>query len=105
LRLNVRSYLLALNDAQRAAAREAFDEDERDVNRLLDQYADHLVLDDKERRLLGEFQTLGREWISGAKQAMSLVDEGRGGEAVVLLNGRIAEAGVRLSGVSSEWIA
>jgi signal transduction histidine kinase/CheY-like chemotaxis protein/HAMP domain-containing protein len=105
LRVNVRSYLLALNDAQRAAAREAFDEDERDVNRLLDQYADHLVLDDKERRLLGEFQTLGREWISAAKQAMSLVDEGRGGEAVVLLNGRIAEAGVRLSGVSSEWIA
>jgi methyl-accepting chemotaxis protein len=50
LRVNVRSYLLALNDAQRAAAREAFDEDERDVNRLLDQYADHLVLDDKERR-------------------------------------------------------
>jgi hypothetical protein len=57
LRVNVRSNLLALSDAQRAAARKAFDEDERDVNRLLEQYADHLVLDDKERRLLGEFQT------------------------------------------------
>jgi hypothetical protein len=42
LRVNVRSYLLALSDAQRAAARKAFDEDERDVNRLLEQYADHL---------------------------------------------------------------
>ena len=33
------------------------------------------------------------EWISGAKQAMLLVDEGRGGDAVVFLNGRIGQAG------------
>ena len=78
LRVNVRSHLLATDDAQRAAARAAFDEDERDVNRLLQQYADSLVLGDKDRRLLGEYQTLSREWIAGAKQAMSLVNEGRG---------------------------
>ena len=40
LRVNVRSHLLATNDAQRAAARALFDEDERDVNRLLQEYAD-----------------------------------------------------------------
>src|SRR4029453_11934168 len=55
MRVNVRSYLLATDDAQRTAARAAFDEDERDVSRLLQQYADGLVLGDKERRLLGEY--------------------------------------------------
>src|SRR4030095_15484935 len=93
MRVNVRSYLLATDDAQRTAARAAFDEDERDVSRLLQQYADGLVLGDKERRLLGEYLTPGREWITDAKQAMSLVDERRNQEAVVFLNGRLSELG------------
>ena len=52
LRVNVRSHLLATDDAQREAARALFDEDERDVNRLLQEYADRLVIGDKDRRLL-----------------------------------------------------
>src|SRR5215203_4541609 len=66
LRVNVRSFVLATTDADRVAARVAFAEDEQDVNRLLQEYADHLILDEKERRLLGEYQTLSREWIAGA---------------------------------------
>ena len=37
---------------------------------------DGLVLGDKDRRLLNEYQILNREWIAGAKQIMSLADEG-----------------------------
>ena len=106
LRVNVRSYLLATDDAQRAAARAAFDEDERDVNRLLREYADSLVLDDKDRRLLGEYQTLSREWIAGAKQVMSLADEGRAWRGRRSRStARSRDLGVRLSKVSNEWIA
>ena len=105
LRVNVRSYLLANNDAQRASARAAFDEDEQDVVRLLQEYADDLVLGDRERRLLGEYQALSREWITDAKQSMALLNEGRQAEAVALLNGRVSELGFRLSKVSNEWIA
>ncbi len=105
LRVNVRSYLLAADDAQRAAARAAFAEEEQDVTRLLRDYADNLVLNDKERRLLGEYQTLCRDWVAGAKQVMVLADEGRGGEAAAPLNARVADLGHRLSQVSSEWIA
>ena len=105
MRVNVRSYLLAGTSEQRVAARKAFDQDEQDVNRLLQQYADGLVLADRERRLLGEYQTLGREWVADAKQAMAFVDEGRPQDAVALLNGRVSEVGVRLSMVSNEWIA
>ena len=104
LRVNVRSYLLAENDTQRAAAGAAFDEDERDVTRLLQEYGDGLILGDKERRLFDEYQTLSRDWIGDAKQAMALLDAGQGREAVRFLNGRITELGFRLSAVSNEWI-
>jgi two-component system, sensor histidine kinase and response regulator len=104
LRVNVRSLVLATTDAQRDAARAAFDEDERDVNRLLREYADQLILDDTDRRLVGEYQTLSREWLAGAKQVMTLAAQGRADDAVALLNDSVAAIGFRLSGVSTEWI-
>jgi two-component system sensor histidine kinase/response regulator len=105
LRVNLRSHLLATTDAQRAAARGLFDDDEQHVNRLIHEYADGLVLGDKDRGLLDEYHSLSREWIAGAKQIMSLANEGRGEEALALFNGSIAELGPRLSKVSNEWIA
>ncbi|HKA18910.1 MAG TPA: response regulator [Blastocatellia bacterium] len=104
LRVNVRSYILASNQMQRTEARSAFDGDEREVVRLLQQYADHLVSTDQGRRFLSEYQTLSREWINDAKQAMSLVDAGRTAEAVDLLHSKLNTDGVRLSDVSEEWI-
>ena len=58
LRVNVRAYVLATTDAQRRAAREDFDDDEQDVVRLLTTYADNLILSDKERRFVSEYQAL-----------------------------------------------
>ncbi len=105
LRVNLRSFVLATTDAQRDAARGAFDEDEQAVDRLLREYADHLILDETDRRLLGEYQTLSREWLAGAKQVMALANEHRGNEAVALLNDKVSDLGFRLSHVSNEWIA
>ena len=105
LRVNLRSHLLATTDAQRAAARRLFADDEQDVNRRLQEYADGLVLGDQDRRRLTEYQILSREWLAGAKQIMSLADQGRSAEALALFNGTIADLGPRLSTVSNEWIA
>jgi two-component system sensor histidine kinase/response regulator len=105
LRVNIRSYLLARTPEQRAAARARFDEDDRDVVRLLRQYADGLILGDQDRRLLGEYQALSREYIAGARQVMSLVDEGKHTDALAYFEKTIADVGVRLSEVSNEWIA
>ena len=74
LGVDVRSHLLATNEAQRTAARAAFDGDEGEVIRLLKHYADNLVLGDQGRRLLTQYHALGLEWIAGAKQAMTLAD-------------------------------
>ena len=104
LRINVRSHLLATSPAQRSAARSAFEEEEQDVIRLLREYADHLVVSDQGRRLLSEYQALGREWIGGAKEVMSLAEHGRQEEAVALLNGSVVGIGDRLSKISREWI-
>ena len=105
LRVNLRSHLLATTDADRTAARRLFDDDERDVNRLIQEYADSLILGDKDRRLLNEYQSLSGEWVARAKHTMSLADEGRVAEAMAQFNGGIGELGVSLSKVSNEWIA
>src|SRR5262245_53608789 len=104
LRINVRSHLLATNSAQRATARAAFDAGEETVTRLLREYADHLLYSNQGRRLLTEYQALSREWIAGAKQIMSLAENGRQEEALSLLNASGVGVGDRLSKLSNEWI-
>lgn len=86
LRVNVRSHLLATSAEGRADARRRFEEDEREVRRLLQHYADHLVLGDADRRLLTEFGALSREYAAGAQRMMTLHDEGRSRAAVDHLN-------------------
>jgi signal transduction histidine kinase/CheY-like chemotaxis protein len=104
MRVNVRSFLLATTPQQRGAARFDFDDNERNVTKLLQQYADNLVVSDQGRRLLGEYQTLVREWVAGARDGMSLVEAGRRDEAIAMLNGPLSKVGERLGKVSSEWI-
>src|SRR6185436_480818 len=52
MRVNVRSHLLTTNPLEQAKARVLFNEDEADFARLLQQYADKLISDEKDRRLL-----------------------------------------------------
>src|SRR5262249_911816 len=51
LRVNLRDYLLARGDEERAKALAAFRTTEQDLGRLLDQYADTLISDERDRRL------------------------------------------------------
>ena len=104
MRVNLRSLLLAADPAEQARARALFEEDEADVARLLEGYADALISSERDRRLLGEFRESSREWIAGAKQVMALSEGGRRQEALALLGGSVLDIGVRLSKVSREWI-
>jgi len=105
LRVNMRSDLLALDDQQRAAARAAFDADERELNRLLQRYADGLVLGDKGRRLLDEYRRSSREWIAGARQTMAMADSGDRDRALVYFNTTVARSEERRVGKEcrSRW--
>ena len=104
LRVNVRSHLLATNQAEQAKAKSAFDAGEAEVNRLLGQYGDSLVTGDRDRRLFHDYRDASRDYIAGARQVMGLSADGHREEALALLKGSMAEAGERLSKVSNEWI-
>ena len=105
LRVNVRNCLLTTNQADQAKARSAFGATEAEVTQLLRQYGDEWVSDEKDRRLLNEFQSLYRDWLVRASEAAKLAAEGRrDAGAAVLLEGSMVEVGVRLSATSGEWI-
>src|SRR3954453_7120774 len=105
LRVNLRTVVLATTEAQRNAARADFDADALDVSRLLREYADHLIFDETDRRLLREYEALSREWMITAKQIMTLGTAGHTEEARALFDEAYADLGSRLSRVSNEWIA
>src|SRR5438477_66272 len=87
MRVNLRGYLLTGDKLGQARARAAFDEGKADVTRRLRQFADFLVTDDQDRRLMDDYRNLCREWIVGAEEIMSQAAAGRREEAITLLNG------------------
>ncbi len=104
MRVDVRGFLLATSPARRDAARRDFEADEAEVNRLLREYEEHLLFSAQGRQLLGEFKSLSRDWIAGARNVMTLIEEGKREEAMAELDRNIA-AGDRLAAVSRAWIA
>src|SRR6187549_1896948 len=104
IRVNVRSFLLAVDPAQQAQARAAFDEDDRVLTQLLQQYGDSLISSERDRRLFSDFRELSRQYIVEARNVMALAEEGRKDEALASFRTNIAATGVTLSKISSEWI-
>ena len=77
LRVHLRNHVLATSDAERAKVRSAFDRDEAELGRLLDDYERGLISDDRDRRLLNDYRAQYREWLNRAKQVMALSTAGR----------------------------
>ena len=65
-----------------ASRREGFERRKTEVAKLVRQYEDTLISDDRDRRLTTEVRERTREWIAGAEHAMALAaggdQEGRG---------------------------
>jgi PAS domain S-box-containing protein len=106
MRVALRDNLLAADPSARAATREAFAAHRAELTRLLQHYADALVSDDRDRRLLDEFRATSAEWSSSADTLMSQSESGRRDEAVAgLLDQRLAGLGTRTSAAFRDWIA
>ena len=103
LRLFLRGYLLEVDQARRKKARSDFEADRATFTQLLEKYADNLVTDDKDRRLLNDFTTLSGQYFAGADKILELADEGRRRDALTLVLGPQAQVGERLGGVLAEW--
>ena len=104
LRVDVRDHLLATNQSERANARSAFADNELRLTQMLSQYADRLISDEQDRRLLNDYRDQTRDWIEGAKQVMALAEQGRRDEAGVRLDGSMATLAENIGRVSNEWI-
>src|SRR5215472_17066340 len=54
LRVDVRDNVMATNDAERARFEAEFDQDETNLNALLQQYADSLISDSRDQRMMDD---------------------------------------------------
>jgi two-component system sensor histidine kinase/response regulator len=105
LRVNVRNCLLAADQEGQRKARSAFDANEAEVTRLLREYGDQWIADEKDRRLLNDFQVSYHDWLDRARQVAKLAADGRREDAAtILLTDPMVAIGVRLSRTSDEWI-
>ena len=104
LRVSVRNLLLAANETERAAARAAFDENERVLTQLLQQYSRSSISDDRDRQLFGQIQELNRQYVVETRQVMDLADGGRHDEALAHFRSTAGPTGVALTRVSEEWV-
>ena len=104
IRVNLRSYLLATDQRDRSTALAAFDEDDQALTRLLQQFGDSFVTDERNRRLVGDFRTLSQQYIREARHVMALSEAGRHDDALAYFEATIGPLGVSLSTATSDWI-
>jgi len=104
IRVNLRSFLLATDPPHRATALAEFDEDDRVLTELLQQFGDSFVTDEHNRRLLTDFRTLSLQYIREARQVMALAESGRHDDAMAYFESTIGPLGVSLGKTTTDWI-
>ena len=104
IRVNLRSFLLATDQPHRSTALAAFDEDDRVLAQLLQQFGDAFVTDEHNRGLLGDFRTLSQQYVREARHVMALADAGRHDAALAYFESTIGPLGVSLGKATTDWI-
>ena len=104
-RVSIRNYLLTPLKAQKAQAEIALRQSETELDLLLSHYADTLISDDKDRRLLTEFKDLHLQWSAEVERVIAYSAEGRQDDALArFFTGALPRLGVRTDDVLTEWI-
>src|SRR5262249_4038058 len=85
-------------------ALQAFDDDDRALTELLQQFSDSFVTDEHNRRLVGDFRTLSQQYIREARHVMALAEAGRHDDALAYFEATIGPLGVSLGKTTSDWI-
>jgi len=104
LRVSIRTLLLAADPMEQAAARAAFEENDRALSQLLQKYGESYITDERGRQLLANFRELIREYIVEATPVIALVEHGRHQEALARFKSIFTPLGDRLARAQSEWI-
>jgi PAS domain S-box-containing protein len=103
LRVDLRDYLLAPGHKERAAVMAQFQVTALEIDSLLDQYADTLISDERDRRLLGEYRRIWSLWLAEAKTLIAIVSAGRREEAMDRIFRTLPAMGERGHKTAIEW--
>ena len=103
MRVDLRDYLLASGDDDRARELAEFRAAETELSQLLDQYAETLISDERDRRLMREFREMSGEWILESKKLMELMKSGQRRETLDHAFAVLPKLGERSHKVSGEW--
>jgi PAS domain S-box-containing protein len=104
LRVDLRDYLLAPGDQERGKVLASFRSAELELNKLLDEYADKLISDEHDRRLLGEFRDLIGQWVAEANKVIALQAAGERQKALDRSLETLPPLGERAQKTAGEWV-
>jgi PAS domain S-box-containing protein len=104
MRAEERDDILATNNAARAAVEAAFNREAANLDSLLEDYANSMVSDERDRHMMNDFQYAIRNWLSGASQVIALSAQGRREEAVAFLNNKVSPLGDKVNEATTSWI-
>jgi PAS domain S-box-containing protein len=104
IRVSIRNILLASDENERTTAVVAFDQNDRLLTDLLQQYGDSFISDQRGRQLFDNFRELNRQYLSAARPVIDLAARGRPEEAVVRFNSTMSDVGNRLTTALGDWI-
>jgi PAS domain S-box-containing protein len=105
LRANLRTHLVESTPAGRAEALLDFGRNEAELNRLLDHFEKQLISDEADGRVYREYRASSDSWLSGAREAMRLLEAGNRAEATERINGTLMNDADRVSQVAAAWIS
>ena len=104
LRADARTYLLVDDPRSRSELLTAFEGRKVELTRLLRQYGDTLVSDERDRTLTAEMRERTRDWIAGAEQAMAMARAGDHQGAVAHLTRDLAPLGEQVNTLTADWM-
>jgi PAS domain S-box-containing protein len=104
LRVTVRNSVLAADERERAAARAAFDQNDRTLAESLQQYGASFLSDERERQFFNRFQDLNSQYLVESRQVMALVEQGRRDDAIAQFRATAGPTGVTVTDLAGEWI-
>jgi signal transduction histidine kinase/DNA-binding response OmpR family regulator/HPt (histidine-containing phosphotransfer) domain-containing protein/HAMP domain-containing protein len=104
MRADARSYMLADEAQSRSQVRSAFDRKKAELARLMRQYEDSLIVDDRDRALTAQARDRTREWIMFAEQAMGLAASGDHHAAATIVRQRLTPLGEEAGALMADWM-
>jgi signal transduction histidine kinase/DNA-binding response OmpR family regulator/HPt (histidine-containing phosphotransfer) domain-containing protein/HAMP domain-containing protein len=103
MRVALHKHLLSGDQSGQYGERAAFESRSGELSRLLGEYQDTLISNERDRRLMEEYRRASSEWAAGAREVMSLAEEGHREEAAARVNGPLRDLADKLARTSQEW--